>query len=328
MKKICELKDITYSTFFYEDFMIVCNRQKDYLFLCAFNYQLVCKLNLGNIYPINVIDGRLYLFNHDLYIYDERQNKFDLYKSSVNGGNVIPYKGFFIEKRYDRKTKELNVVFYDKSGENVLWSKIFCNRSSFLNIGNHLYITDISLRHIDFIDEHTGNIQKTLDFENPQISRFVYFYDNTLILSLEIKPLEEYQLLGLDAGTGEEKWRIKQANFMYIQDPETGYLYDIGGKRFNVINPLEGKVIYQCDMTSENEKFGVIPEWGILGKDGIYFMDNFPRSKVGFINFNTHKIDFVLDLEFDAGIKIMKMVYHNGRLYILDTNETLHIFAE
>lgn len=327
MKKIIELKNITSKPEFYRGMIIVSNINK-ILFISEQTYEVNHVIYFDTWYPIEVIDDKVLMYRNDLFIYDDDKKDFVLCQSSMNEGAVAFFNDKIIEDNYDRKAKSVQVSLYERIKNKKLWEKTFPDRRGSCIWGNKLYVTDLSLRHIDFIDEHTGNIQKTLDFENPQISRFVYYHENILILSLEIKPLEEYQLLGLDAGTGEEKWRIEHANFMYIQDPETGYLYDIGGKRFNVINPLEGKVIYQCDMTSENEKFGVIPEWGILGKDGIYFMDNFPRSKVGFINFNTHKIDFVLDLEFDAGIKIMKMVYHNGRLYILDTNETLHIFAE
>lgn len=325
MKKIMQLNNIESGPDFYNR-MIMVYKNNTLLFISEKNYEVMHEIHFDNWHPLDVIDGKLLMHKNDLFIYNDAIKDFVLYQSSKDGGTVSIFKDKIIENKYDRESNCVQISLFEKNNE--IWKSCFTNRRGKRIIGEYLYVTDLSLRHIDFIDEHTGNIQKTLDFENPQISRFIYYYDNILILSLEIKPLEEYQLLGLDAGTGEEKWRIEHANFMYIQDPETGYLYDIGGKRFNVINPLEGKVIYQCDMTSENEKFGVIPEWGILGKDGIYFMDNFPRSKVGFINFNTHKIDFVLDLEFDAGIKIMKMVYHNGRLYILDTNETLHIFAE
>ena len=42
----------------------------------------------------------------------------------------------------------------------------------------------------------------------------------------------------------------------------------------------------------------------------------------------THKIEFVIDLNLPKGVKVTEMSYHNGRLYVQDTNDTLHIFAE
>lgn len=327
MKKINKLKDIESISTFYKGMLVGYGKQKNVLFISEENGNIIYKIpSLRDM--VELIDRKLFLFNQDLYIFDDELKNFILYRRSKGGGGVNLFNSNYIENNYNRSSRVVQITLYDGTSDVKLWERNYKNRRSWLGQGPHLFVIDLLNEHIDFIDENTGIVQKTLNFENPKMCRFVYYYDNILIVSLKIKPLEEYHLLGLDASTGEEKWRIEHANFMYIQDPETGYLYDIGGKRFNVINPLEGKVIYQCDMTSENEKFGVIPEWGILGKDGIYFMDNFPRSKVGFINFNTHKIDFVLDVEFDAGIKIMKMLYHNGRLYILDTNETLHIFAE
>ena len=47
MKKIYELKDITYGPFFYKDQIIVCNEQDEYLFFSADNYRLLHKVNVS-----------------------------------------------------------------------------------------------------------------------------------------------------------------------------------------------------------------------------------------------------------------------------------------
>lgn len=328
MKKIYELKDITYGPFFYKDQIIVCNEQDEYLFFSADNYRLLHKVNVGGIYTIDILEGRIYLYNHDLYTYDDKTETFILYRPSLGGGFVILFNDYFIETKYDWDRDEVKVSFYKEASNDIQWTNIFRKRVGVLNVGRHLYITDTSLKYIDFIDALNGEVLNTLHFENPPISRFIYYYKDTLIVSLEIKPLEEYRLLGLDARTGEEKWRIEDADYRYIQDPMTGYLYDIGGKRFNVVDPGEGKILYKGDMTAENKKFDILPEWGILGKNSIYFIDNFPRSRVGRIDLKTYKIEFVVDLNFSNGVKITDLSYHNGRLYILDTDKTLHIFAE
>lgn len=327
MKKIIELRNITSIPEFYNE-MVLLYRSNTLLFISEKTYDVVHELHFDDWYPLEVSNGKVLMYKNDLFIYDDKLKKFTLYHGSIYGGAVAFFNDKIIEDKYDRKNKSVEVTLYEKNNNDKLWQRTFPERRGSYILGEHLYITDLSLRYIDFIDDLTGEVVNTLHFENPPISRFIYYYNDTLIVSLKIKPLEEYQLLGLDARTGKEKWKIEDANDLYVQDPITGYLYDIGGKRFNIVDPCKGKVIYKGDMSDENKKFNIGPEWGILGKDSIYFMDNFPRSRFGRIDLKTHKIEFVIDLNLSEGVKITNMSYHNGRLYISDTSDTLHIFAE
>lgn len=329
MKKIYELKDITYGPFFYKDQIIVCNEQDEYLFFSADNYRLLHKVNVGGIYTIDILEGRIYLYNHDLYTYDDKTETFILYRPSLGGGFVILFNDYFIETKYDWDRDEVKVSFYKEASNDIQWTNIFRKRVGVLNVGRHLYITDTSLKYIDFIDALNGEVLNTLHFENPPISRFIYYYKDTLIVSLEIKPLEEYRLLGLDARTGEEKWSIEDARYLYVQDLEKGYLYGIGGNLFQVIDVKNGKILVYERLSSEIEKYKVFPAMkGCLSPNGLYFYSNSADCKFGLINLHTHKIEFVVDLNFSNGVKITDLSYHNGRLYILDTDKTLHIFAE
>ena len=327
MKKINELNDIESISTFYRGMAMGYGKQKNVLFISEENGSIVDKIPFQRNL-LEIMEDKLFLSNTDLYVYDEELQDFILYRKSLEGGRVNLFNGNFIENKYTRSSESVQVTMYNGKSDVKLWEKIYSDRISWFCRGNHLYVTDLMHEYIDFIDARTGGVLNTLHFENPPISRFIYYYKDTLIVSLEIKPLEEYRLLGLDARTGEEKWSIEDADYRYIQDPMTGYLYDIGGKRFNVVDPGEGKILYKGDMTAENKKFDILPEWGILGKNSIYFIDNFPRSRVGRIDLKTYKIEFVVDLNFSNGVKITDLSYHNGRLYILDTDKTLHIFAE
>lgn len=302
-------------------------RQKNVLFISEdignVIYKVPFKRNL-----LAIMEDKLFASDNDLYVYDEVLKEFFLYRESLGGGRVNIFNGNFIENKYERPDKFVRVTMYKGKSNIKLWEKSYFNRISWFCRDSYLYVTDLSFKYIDFVDAQTGEVINTLHFENPPISRFIYHYENTLLVSLTLKPLENYRLLGLDARTGQEKWSLESTLYSYIQDHVSGCLYGIGGKRFDIIAPNERKYLCQGDMSDENKKFDVCPERGVLGKDGIYFLDNFPRSKIGLINLKTQKIEFVIDLNLPARVKITSLSYHNGRLYVKDTNDTLHIFAE
>ena len=327
MKKIIEFNDIDSISVFYKGMVIGYDRQKNVLFISEdignVIYKVPFKRNL-----LAIMEDKLFASDNDLYVYDEVLKEFVLYRESLGGGRVNIFNGNFIENKYERPDKFVRVTMYKGKSNIKLWEKSYFNRISWFCQDSYLYVTDLSFKYIDFIDAQSGEVINTLHFENPPISRFIYNYEDTLIVSLEIQPLEEYLLLGLDARTGQEKWSLESTHYSYIQDHVSGCLYGIGGKRFDIIAPNEGKVLYKGNMSDENKKFNVCPECGILGENGIYFKDNFPHSRIGLINIQTHKIEFVIDLNLPKGVKVTSMSYHNGRLYVKDTNDTLHIFAE
>ena len=328
MKKIAELEGIDVIGGFYNGNLLVFDVHNHLLFISERDGSIVNSILWEDYCIIKIKDNHIFLLDDGIYKYDETNNSFELYRSSITGGSVNWFGNNVMENNYMRPSKSVCITLFEGDSDKKVWERTYSNRRHWDSRGKYLYVTDLSFKYIDFIDVHTGEVRNTLHFENPPISRFIYSWGDTLIVSLEIKPLEEYILLGLDAMTGEEKWRLKSANNLYIQDSGSGYLYDIGGKQFNIIDPNEGKVLYKGNMSDENKKFNVCPECGILGENGIYFKDNFPHSRIGLINIQTHKIEFVIDLNLPKGVKVTSMSYHNGRLYVKDTNDTLHIFAE
>ncbi len=328
MKKINELNDIESISVFYKGMALGYERQKNVLFISEdignVIYKVPFKRNL-----LAIMEDKLFASDNDLYVYDEVLKEFVLYRESLGGGRVNIFNGNFIENKYERPDKFVRVTMYKGKSNIKLWEKSYFNRISWFCRDSYLYVTDLSFKYIDFIDAQTGEVKNTLHFENPPISRFIYNYEDTLIVSLEIQPLEEYLLLGLDARTGQEKWRIEDARDLYIQDMEQGCLYGIGGNLFQVIDVKNGKMLVYERLSSEIEKYKVFPDrQGCLSPKGLYFKSNHLDCKLGLINLQTLKIEFVIDLNLPAGVKITSMSYHNGRLYVKDTNDMLHIFAE
>ncbi|MDE7374915.1 MAG: hypothetical protein K2M86_06300, partial [Odoribacter sp.] len=327
-RKIAALEGIDVIEGFYNGNLLVFDVHNHLLFISERDVSILNSIYWKDYCIIKIKDNHIFLLDDGIYKYDETNNSFELYRSSITGGSVNWFGNNVMENNYMRSSKSVCITLFEGDSDRKIWERIYPNRRHWDSRGKYLYVTDLSFKYIDFIDIQTGKVINTLHFENPPISRFIYHYEDTLIVSLQIRPLEEYVLLGLDASTGQEKWSLESTHYSYIQDPISGYLYGIGGERFDIIAPNEGKYLCQGDMSNENKKFDVCPERGVLGKDGIYFLDNFPRSKIGLIELKTQKIKFVIDLNLPAGVKITSLSYHNGRLYVKDTDDTLHIFAE
>ena len=177
------------------------------------------------------------------------------------------------------------------------------------------------------IDAESGEVRNTLHFENPPISRFIYYYEDTLIVSLNVNR-GEFHLLGLDAVTGEEKWRIENAFYIYAPDNSTGLFYALSGYFYQVIDVKNGKLVCVDDLSAEMSKFDVIPEaGGCLTEDGIYFRGRM-SAKFGLLNIHTHKFEFVEDLGAGKDVWTTNIQYHNGKVYVLDSKDVLHIWGK
>lgn len=326
MKKIIELRNITSIPEFYNE-MVLLYRSNTLLFISEKTYDVVHELHFNDWYPLEVSNGIVLMYKNDLFIYDDKLKKFTLYQGSIYGGAVAFFNDKIIEDKYDRKNKSVEVTLYEKNNNDKLWQRTFPERRGSYILGEHLYVTDLSLRYIDFIDDRTGEILNTLHFENPPISRFIYYYNETLIVSLHVSR-DEFHLLGLDARTGEEKWRIKDAFYIYAPDYSTGLFYALSGNLFQVVDVKNGRMVCVDDLSSEMSKFNVIPEaGGCLTGDGIYFRGRL-SGKFGLLNIHTHKFEFVEDLGVGEGVRTNDIQYHNGKVYILDSMNVLHIWGK
>ena len=270
MKKIIELSNITSIPEFYNG-MILVYSSNVLLFISEKTGKIVHKISFDNWYPLEVSDGKVLMYRNDLFIYDDELKNFVVYQNSISGGSISIYNNKIIESKYDRATNSVQIILYEEKGNKKLWQNFFSNRRGKCIFGKHLYITDLSLKYIDFIDAESGEVRNTLHFENPPISRFIYYYEDTLIVSLNVNR-GEFHLLGLDAVTGEEKWRIENAFYIYAPDNSTGLFYALSGYFYQVIDVKNGKLVCVDDLSAEMSKFDVIPEaGGCLTEDGIYF---------------------------------------------------------
>lgn len=326
MKKINEINDIESISVFHKGMALGYDRQKNVLFISEdigdVIYKVPFRRNL-----LSIIENKLFSFDNNLYVYDEILKEFVLYRESLGGGRVNIFNGNFIENKYERLDKFVRVTMYKGKSNIKLWEKSYFNRISWFCRDSYLYVTDLSFKYIDFIDAESGEVRNTLYFENPPISRFIYHYEDTLIVSLNVNG-GEFHLLGLDAVTGEEKWRIENAFYIYTPDNSTGLFYALSGYFYQVIDVKNGKLVCVDDLSAEMSKFDVIPEaGGCLTEDGIYFRGRM-SAKFGLLNIHTHKFEFVEDLGAGKDVWTTNIQYHNGKVYVLDSKDVLHIWGK
>ena len=327
MKKIAALKDIDVIEAFYDGNLLVFDTHNNLLFISERDGSVLKSIPWKDYCIIKIKDNHIFLLDDGIYKYDETNNSFELYRSSITGGSVNWFGNNVMENNYMRSSKSVCITLFEGDSDRKVWERIYPNRRHWDSRGKYLYVTDLSSKYIDFIDAQSGAVINTLHFENPPISRFIYNYEDTLIVSLNVSR-DECHLLGLDARTGEEKWRIENAFNIYASDNATGLFYAISGYFYQVIDVKNGKLVCEDDLSAEMSKFDVIPEaGGCLTEDGIYFRGRM-SAKFGLLNIHTHKFEFVEDLGAKNGAWTTNIQYHNGKVYVLDNTDVLHIWGK
>jgi hypothetical protein len=233
----------------------------------------------------------------------------DLFASSYNRGTRI-YTNELIGKNCNnyisRWTTEMEYGIRYES-DNIM---IFSNR--FKKIVSNVSFESGESRWIFEINEDIyGNIHK---------------YHNTLII-----PLKNNHLLGINAQTGEKLWELENCLNYYSLEEETGLLYGYARDSFDIVDVIKGEKILQKQLVGSMDKYQISPDQNMcaLTDNGLYFVSNWKgTTKFGKVNIHAQEIEFVQELGVERGIKAQAPVYHNGRLYILDSVGTLHIFEE
>ena len=327
MKKIAELAGIDVIEGFYNGNLLVFDVHNHLLFISERDGSIVNSILWEDYCIIKIKDNHIFLLDDGIYKYDEANNSFELYRSSITGGSVNWFGNNVMENNYMRPSKSVCITLFEGDSDKKVWERTYLNRRHWDSRGKYLYVTDLSFKYIDFIDAESGEVRNTLHFENPPISRFIYHYEDTLIVSLNVNR-GEFHLLGLDAVTGEEKWRIENAFYIYAPDNSTGLFYALSGYFYQVIDVKNGKLVCVDDLSAEMSKFDVIPEaGGCLTEDGIYFRGRM-SAKFGLLNIHTHKFEFVEDLGAGKDVWTTNIQYHNGKVYVLDSKDVLHIWGK
>lgn len=308
----------------YKKYVIISTQDNMGLFVSMDDHSIFQEINLKN-YRLQITENRIYGYDQNLYIYKDINNCFELYwETSLESYLYVVNEEKVIEGSETDSIFHLNV--YDKESRNQIWNKDYNgNRLSSFTRGENIFLSDLMYKTIIFLDQLTGDLIHKLEFSIAPIHQSIYLHQNTLSI-----PFNDETMIGIDIQTGKKLWDIKNSHFFYTQDTETGLLYSLGNNYYKVVDPVKGEMIVDkvlddyVDIDGKRSRISMAPS-GAMSKDYLYFTSSLLGIRFGAINKHTHEIEFVQDLGTEEGVRVFDFKYHNGRLYILDSNYVLHI---
>lgn len=135
--------------------------------------------------------------------------------------------------------------------------------------------------------------------------------------------------LSLDKATGKTLWHIE--GVPYIR-PYGEMLYGLGAQNYTEIDPVKGEITKQIDLTEECKKADILTGSSFtVGEDYVYFNGSVFDSKIGILEKDTGKIVWTYELptEYKTQVPVSNVPQvHENRLYVLDAENTLHIFEQ
>jgi hypothetical protein len=237
---------------------------------------------------------------------------------------------YIFEAERTKNRREYKFDFLSLREKKVLWSDISVIR--FYSKSNEL------LLFTDFL----GNVFKnrnicdgaeiwSLDFQDNKLNTNVKLINDTLVFETS-----NQDLIGIESQTGKELWRLSKSNLHLQQQPSTNYLVGLSSNSFGdnfyqVIDPING--VKLIDKKFENFFYETTPNLACITETHYYFISNVlgdgtgTKSErithLGCINLQTHELEWI---ERIVGIGFLKPEVHNNKFYLLDGEQTLHIY--
>lgn len=182
---------------------------------------------------------------------------------------------------------------------------------------------------IDCISINNENLWSYSLPEGFKIFGQVQMIDNLLILYAVDNNFDHSKTIALDINSGNIKWELDNTIFCQIDD-EKKRLLGYAIRKYEVIDPFSGKIIVQKSMMDYYEKgLSPVSPSNTIANGKLWFVSGRgENAKFGRINIETSQVDFIQDFPLQNNGQLSKPVFHNGKLYLLDSNNTLHIFEE
>jgi outer membrane protein assembly factor BamB len=325
--KYNELKKVeeVYSSFKIENNYLSYYKKDKCFYLYNLDMELLSKINFDSDYPYQLIENNIYFSCENiLKRLDIWNNKLENFLVTDSEFITVINNKLIILSIYNMNLNiEQNKISTLLDGCQ-LWN--FDELLFLLIIGDCLLFSNRKKNMLCLKKSHSGEEIWGYSLGENKVYGNLLKYLNILII-----PLNNNHLLGLNAQMGTRLWELEDCFLDNYLDENTGLLYGYGGERFDVIDVVKGEKILQKTFEGSKEKYGINPYQSMctLANDGLYFTcDWYYPVKFGKVNIHTQEIEFVQELGVEKGVKARKPVYHNGRLYILDTVGTLHIFEE
>ncbi|WP_164111814.1 MULTISPECIES: hypothetical protein [Sphingobacterium] len=150
--------------------------------------------------------------------------------------------------------------------------------------------------------------------------------DDILFFSCTDANVSNSKIIGLSVKTGEMLWEFDNLVDFQI-DYKHKLLRGYGGRYYQVIDPFEGKLLVNKDL-KEYWDSGISPfaPNNTITDDKLWFVSGRgENAKFGALDLNTSEIDFIQDFPLEEDAQFDKPVYHEGKLYLRDSNNVLYV---
>ncbi len=289
-----------------------------------FNYNI----KIDNKDNFNVSGNKLFrISNNIISIFNI--NEFLYLIEGYSGIEYISNKLFGCIKPSDSNI-ETNILIKNKDEEKKIIINTYCslfelNNFSFFtwDVWNRKCLNSYSISKMStqwqYILEEGFKI-----FHPPQVIDDIIFFN-------AIKGVNKFKkIIGLDIETGQTSWEINtqkpytQQYIAYTLDRESKLSYGYGGHLFQVFDPLKGELVLEKEMPND---LYVDLNMNFLTDEHLWFSGGKGEEvKFGKIDIQNGEILLLQEMPLEYDYNIQKIVYFKNKLYLLDSNQNLHIY--
>ena len=149
---------------------------------------------------------------------------------------------------------------------------------------------------------------------------------DVLFFRITDKNLDNSKNVGLRIESGEVLWEIDDTTYFQI-DYKKKLLRGYSGAYYQVMDPFEGKLLVNKYFKDNWDK-GIYPSShnNTITDDKLWFVSGRgENAKFGAIDLQTSEVDFIQDFPLENDGQLEKPVYHEGQLYLHDSNNVLYV---
>lgn len=266
-----------------------------------------------------------------------------------NDNNIFPYKQYHSFYKLDRKNGEIRDVFLGdifpiSLFKDVLYCELYENNESFfclLNIINFKIFKkwkfeDIRINKITQniiicrntqgligLNPSTGNTLWQKDFTH-DIAKIEVWNEKVVVIELH----DAHTIIALSSDDGQLLW--EQSG--WLLHVHNNAIYMIYNPDSNILivkktDALSGSVINYdlSEILKQNQLLGETMQYTV--EDNLIYFSFFYKKIVTIINLETLQLQWLHQIQTDAGW-IKEPRVEGNRLYVLDSDQTLHIFEK